>query len=208
MNAEEFVASNLPPPPSRVLEVGCGAGELALAMEQRGYSVTAIDPEAPAGRIFRRTSLEEFSEPGHFDAVVANRSLHHIHDLAGALAKASTLLRSGGVLILNEFAWERMDEDTVGWYLEKLEGAPPKHDSLLPGNFPDAWNAEHEGLHYATTMRRMLDESFHLQTFEWTPYISEYYLKRPELVDEEQRLIDSGAIRAIGFRYVGIPRSQ
>jgi hypothetical protein len=39
--------------------------------------------------------------------------------------------------------------------------------------------------------------------FEWVPYIAHHYLERDELEGEEERLIKSGAIRAIGFRYVG-----
>jgi 2-polyprenyl-3-methyl-5-hydroxy-6-metoxy-1,4-benzoquinol methylase len=82
-----FVASHLGPPPARVLEVGCGNGDLARALAARGYEMTAIDPEAPDGDIFRRASLEDFNEAGPFDAVVAVRSLHHVHDLEGGVRK-------------------------------------------------------------------------------------------------------------------------
>src|SRR5918998_551621 len=84
---KEFVLSQLAAPPARVLEVGCGEGELARAMAGEGYEVVAIDPDAPEGPIFRRTTIEEFDDPGPFDAVVASRSLHHVHDLGGALDK-------------------------------------------------------------------------------------------------------------------------
>src|SRR5687768_9945052 len=76
-----FVLSQLPPPPRRVLEVGCGRGELALALDAAGYEVVAVDPDAPEGPIFRRTTIEELDEPGPFDAIVAAFSLHHVHDL-------------------------------------------------------------------------------------------------------------------------------
>jgi 2-polyprenyl-3-methyl-5-hydroxy-6-metoxy-1,4-benzoquinol methylase len=42
-----FVLDHLPAPPSRVLEVGCGSGELALHLAAADYEVVAIDPEAP-----------------------------------------------------------------------------------------------------------------------------------------------------------------
>lgn len=206
MNVEEFVASHLPPPPSRLLEVGCGAGHLARALAKRGYAVTAIDPEAPPGAIFRKVSLEEFSEQEPFHAVVASSSLHHVSDLAAGLHKIHGLLRRRGVLILDEFAWGEMDDRTAGLYLSHVEEHGPEHESLLPGQFLDAWTAEREGLHDSMTMRRTLDDLFQLKAFQWVPYIAEHYLKRSDLVDQERELIRSGDINPLGFRYVGIRR--
>ena len=94
--------SQLPPSPARVLEVGCGAGDLARALSAEGYSVLAIDPDAPEEPIFRRTTIEALDDPGPFDAVVASLSLHHVEDLGGVLDKLLRLLE--GPLILNEHA--------------------------------------------------------------------------------------------------------
>jgi ubiquinone/menaquinone biosynthesis C-methylase UbiE len=96
MDALNFVRAQLPPVPARVLEVGCGDGRLARALDELGYQVVAIDPAAPAGPTFQAVSLDEFADPARFDAVVASRALHHIHDLPGALFKVQRLLVSGG----------------------------------------------------------------------------------------------------------------
>ena len=93
---EEFVVGQIGDPPTRVLEVGCGEGELARALARAGHSVTAIDPRAPEGPIFRRARIEEFSDPGRFDHVVAILSLHHVEDLGMALGHISNSLRAGG----------------------------------------------------------------------------------------------------------------
>jgi SAM-dependent methyltransferase len=142
----DFVLSQLPRPPRRVLELGCGEGELAWALDVAGYDVIAVDPEAPEGRIFRRTTIEAFEDPGPFDAVVASRSLHHVADLGGVLDKLVGLLVGGGPLILNEFAWDRREPMT-----------------------PE-WEAEHADLHGYATMRLELNARFEERFFEWRPY--------------------------------------
>src|SRR5215211_100005 len=59
MGFTAFVLSHLPPPPRRILEVGCGRGDLALALSGVGYDVVAVDPDAPTGAIFRNVTIEE-----------------------------------------------------------------------------------------------------------------------------------------------------
>ena len=120
---EGFVLDQIGDPPARVLEVGCGKGDLAHALDRASHSVTAIDPRAPEGSIFRRLGIEEFSEPGGFDHVVAILWLHHVEDIGGALDKIVSLLRAGGILVVVEFAWDRFDEATVEWALERLPAA-------------------------------------------------------------------------------------
>jgi len=140
----QFVLSQLPAPPERVLEIGCGKGELARRLAAEGYDMVAIDPEAPEGSIFRRTTIEVFDAAGPFDAIVASRSLHHVDDLGGVLDKLAGLLR--GLLILNEFAWDRYERIT-----------------------PE-WEDEHAGLHGYAEMRPALDARFDECYFEWRPY--------------------------------------
>jgi 2-polyprenyl-3-methyl-5-hydroxy-6-metoxy-1,4-benzoquinol methylase len=120
---EEFVLGQIGDPPARVLEVGCGEGELARTLARAGHSVTAIDPRAPASTIFRRVRIEEFSDTGPFDYVVAILSLHHVEDLGKVLDKIAKLLRAGGTLTVVEFAWDRFDEATAEWALEQLPAA-------------------------------------------------------------------------------------
>jgi 2-polyprenyl-3-methyl-5-hydroxy-6-metoxy-1,4-benzoquinol methylase len=94
MSLQAFVEAHLLDLPARVLEVGRGRGELARAIAEQGYRVTAIDPEAPEGALFQAVSLEEFSDPRRVDAVICSRVLHHIGDLESAFAKIRRLLRA------------------------------------------------------------------------------------------------------------------
>jgi SAM-dependent methyltransferase len=193
-----FVEGHLPAPRARVLEVGCGDGDLARAIAARGHPVVAIDPRAPRGAIFRSVALEDFAEDGPFDAVVASRSLHHIGDLGGALDRIGGLLRDGGRLIVNEHACDRFDEPTARWYLAH------RHRSVTVARCLADWEADHAGLHGSAEMRRELDRRFTERFFAWTPYL--YGELGAALEAEERDLIESGTISPTGFRYVGEPR--
>jgi SAM-dependent methyltransferase len=183
----------LPPPPARVLEVGCGSGELARELSADSFDLVAVDPNAPAGAIFRRTTLEALGDEGPFDAALASLAFHHVDDLDLALDKLHSLLRQGAPLVVREFAWDLVDEPTARWDYKRLgrEGGLAE------------WRAEHQHLHGFGAMRAALDARFRERSFEWGPYLSEYKPAEGH-ASEERRLIESGAIRAVGFLYVGL----
>jgi SAM-dependent methyltransferase len=205
LDLESFVLAQLPPAPARVLEVGCGAGDLARAVARAGYLVTAIDPQAPEGRLFRRVTLEDFAEPGPFDAVVASRSLHHVADLAGALDAIAGLLRPGGMLVLNEYAKERLDWRTAEWYYDRRLALAAAGGKAAPASLDQCmreWEREDEGIHGYAAMRPELDRRFRERFFSWVPYL---YGELEDAASEEleRALADAGTIQATGFRYVG-----
>jgi SAM-dependent methyltransferase len=183
-----------------VLEVGCGQGRLARAIAELGYRVSAIDPNAPEGAIFEAVSLEQFADAEPFDAVVAILALHHIPDLGEALDKIERLLRPGGALILREHAWDRIDEPTAAWYLERRTAA----DRAAPAGLRawlGEWHGDHADLHGYAALRRELDARFNERFFTWTPYL--YGELSAVSEHEEQAAIEAGAIQALGFCYVG-----
>jgi SAM-dependent methyltransferase len=194
MDLHALARAELPGPPARVLEVGCGRGELARALSTDGYDVVAVDPEAPEGAIFRRTTLEALDEAGRFDGALASLALHHVDDLDVALEKLHSLLRPGAPLVVREFAWDLVDEGTARWDYERLGRT---------GGLAE-WRAEHENLHTFEEMRAALGARFRERSFDWGPYLSEYEPAEGH-ADEELRLIRSGEIRAVGFVYVGVP---
>jgi len=199
----EFALSQLPAPPRRILEVGCGReGGVAPALAGAGYDVLAIDPRAPEGELYRQIALEALDDPGPFDAVVAGRVLHHVHPLAPALDK---LVALAPLLILDEFAWNHMDEPTVEWYEAQhrvlvAAGCRPKGPAKL-----GKWRARHTDLHSYETLRAELDARYEERHFEWRPYFYRW-LEGPATESLEEGLISAGAIRPIGFRYAGVRR--
>jgi hypothetical protein len=199
MDFIDFVLSQLPPPPARVLEIGCGTeGGVTPALAAADYDVLGIDPRAPEGPLFRRVTLEQF-EPERYDAVVAGRVLHHVGDLDAALDK---LAAAAPLLVLDEFAWERMDEPTIDWYegqyrMLQLAGSEPSGPPDL-----HAWRWEHADLHPSDAVRRAVDARYDERTSEWRPYLYRW-LGGPAALELEQMLVDSDLIRALGFRDAG-----
>ena len=180
-----FVLSQLPPPPARVLEVGCGdEGGVTPALLEAGYDVLAIDPHAPAGEPYRQITLEELDDPGPFAAVVAGRVLHHVHPLGPALDK------------LVRLAYESQHRLLVA------AGHEPRGWAAL-----DEWRAEHPDLHSEETLRAELDARYETRFFERRSYLHRW-LRGPASEALEQTLVDVGAIQALGWLYAGVARTE
>jgi SAM-dependent methyltransferase len=99
--------------PARVLDWGCGYGQMAWLLAHRGYQVIAAD--VPHGHYERSPLLGSsewlpLSDPvrieapdNAFDAVVASGTLEHVHDLRASLRELRRVLRPGGFLFLFRF---------------------------------------------------------------------------------------------------------
>jgi SAM-dependent methyltransferase len=116
--------------PARVLEVGCGLGELAarLVTETRA-TVTAVDLSPRMVELTRARGVDArvadaaelpFAD-GSFDCVAANWMLYHVPDLDGALAEMARVLASRGRLVAAtngvrhlEELWSLVGRDKAG----------------------------------------------------------------------------------------------
>ncbi|MBM4382869.1 MAG: class I SAM-dependent methyltransferase [Deltaproteobacteria bacterium] len=170
-------------PASRVLEVGCGAGDLAAALGAAGHRVVAIDahPERVAeararGVDARQAAFPDFSADA-FDAVLFTHSLHHVHDLAGAVARARELLRPGGPLVIEDFTWDELDAGSAGWAYayfaaRRDELRAPERMWRHDGDVLATWRKhfiEHE-LHGASALRAALARHFATESSGAVPY--------------------------------------
>lgn len=206
---EQFAREHLPAPSARVLDVGCGQGELTTALSVAGYDVLGIDPLAPSGELFRRLKLEDLEASERFDAAVASFSLHHMRDLDAALDKIAGLLPPGGVVVVDEFAWDRLDDTALDWLYGQRRALAAAGHGEAPASRDELrreWEAEHLGLHGLATLREALAARFDEREFEWTPHLHRKLAGVATAV-LEQALIDAGAIQALGFRYVGVVRA-
>lgn len=96
----------MPPPPARVLEIGCGEGRVARDLADRAYAVTGLDiaPSLVAAAavadprsefVVGDASALPFAD-GTFDLLVSYNSLIDIDDMRAAVAEAGRVLRDGG----------------------------------------------------------------------------------------------------------------
>ena len=103
-------------PGSRVLDVGCGTGDLTLELLSREARVTALDVSPGMVEVARKRAERfypgaEFEgiaapaeeaplEPGSYDAIVGRYVLHHIDPATGGQSLASALHPSGRAVFL------------------------------------------------------------------------------------------------------------
>lgn len=108
--------------PTRVLDLGCGMGDIDAALLERcpGATLVCLDESAvmlertraalgarAEGTVFIASALQEdwvAQAGGSFDTVMANQCVHHLaaEDKRVLFARVSGLLRPGGLFLLND----------------------------------------------------------------------------------------------------------
>ena len=108
---DQFVAQSALADGLRVLEIGCGTGNVTLRAKRAapGADIVATDPDPlalaraqrkVAGVRFERAYAQELPFPdGEFDRVLSSMMLHHLDDdvKAAAAAEMYRVLRPGGI---------------------------------------------------------------------------------------------------------------
>jgi SAM-dependent methyltransferase len=227
-----FLHAVLGPPPARILDVGCGDGALATRLLAQGFQVVAIDADPEAVGQAHEAGVpalhEDFThyEDDPFDAVLFSRSLHHIHPLEPAVARAHHLLRPGGRLVADEFAVDRTDRETAEWFYDTMSlleaaGILSPSERVPHVNDPfERWCRHHEEdppMHGGDEMIRAVKHRFLLQRADRVPYLWGYlggWLEETDrggltawtLQQIERRRVADRSLAPTGLQLVAKPR--
>jgi SAM-dependent methyltransferase len=195
-----FVRSSLPPPPSQILEIGAGDGELAKALGAAGYDVTPIDPTAEPGSTVQPLALIDVD--GRFDAAVAVVSLHHVEPLEESCAHLAALLVPGGVLVIDEIDSENFTATAATWWLGQRRALGSDEEDLGPSEMVD--DLRHH-VHSVSRITDALTSHFALGAPVRGAYLHRWDL-HAALYGPETDLIAAGHLPAVGWRQVAIRR--
>ncbi len=126
------------PAPQKILDIGCGTGQLMLAVSEHfpQANLIGLDPspkmlevarEATAGKAaisYEEGNAEELPfEDGSFDTVITSLSFHHWEDHQKGLIEVRRVLKPGGLFIL---------ADTTYTHASKHNPAHHEHQFFSP----------------------------------------------------------------------------
>jgi SAM-dependent methyltransferase len=140
--------------PARVLDVGCGPGDLTERfVKEVGADVKAIDVSPRMVELSRARGIDAqvadaeqlpFAD-GEFDCVFAGWVLYHVPNLEQAIAECARVLKPGGRLVASSYF-----EDNMSELWELIEGVAPRD----PLSFNHANGAELLRRHFPKVEQR------------------------------------------------------
>jgi SAM-dependent methyltransferase len=106
---------------TRLLDVGCGGGEVLWLMKEFGYErVMGVDPylekDVTYGNGLTIKKCEVAAVTGQWDVIMFNHSFEHVHNPRETLEQVNTILAEQGTCIIripvaDSYAWKRYKEN-------------------------------------------------------------------------------------------------
>jgi SAM-dependent methyltransferase len=105
-------------PPGRLVDVGCGRGDLAAMFASRGWHAVGVEPSHSACVVARARGVDARQgtlasvplESEAYEAALFQHSLEHTEDAVGDLTRIASALRPGGLVLItvpNFGSWQR-----------------------------------------------------------------------------------------------------
>lgn len=179
---------------SRILDVGCGSGELLLRMYNDGFrDLTGIDPYIPedirysCGITIHKQELTDLQ--GTFDCIMLHHAFEHMDHPADVLRTINHLLSDNGIVLIripvaDSFAWKKYG---VNW----VQLDAPRHFYLHTRQSMQFLCAQS-----SFVIEEIMHDSWHLQFSGSERYCRDIPLvdKTPLFTDEEIRRFSQEAI--------------
>lgn len=148
----------------RVLDMACGEGYGAAVLARTAASVVGLDANLEAHEhakaryrapnlTFERGMVENFGEPGSFDAVVFLQTIEHVFDPPAVLAHHRSLLTAGGTVYVSTpnlltIAPEGAEKSANPWHIREYRAVD--FQRLCASAFP---SVQMFGLFHARRLR-------------------------------------------------------
>jgi SAM-dependent methyltransferase len=175
--------------PRRVLEVGCGWGDLAeWIARETGADVVATDLSPHMVELARKRGLDAqvadvqalpFAD-GSFDAAVAAWMLYHVPDLDRGVAELARVLRLGGRLVVATNSVFHLQEvrELVGSGRSSIKFSRENGEELLSGHFANVRRVDVDG--HVEFASRVAVEDYVRASILTSPFVANL----PDVIEE------------------------
>jgi SAM-dependent methyltransferase len=204
LSTSEFVLGHVKPG-RRLLDVGFGQASILSNLAKGGLNVIGVEKDQDKVEAALKLGLDvvhaDFKTLGAdqfepFDAILFSRVLHHMEPLRHTVGNILKLLKGDGLILVEDFCYERVDARTCSWLFPIARMLAEKHNDnghhawltsldLLSCESPEAfvqealstWQVHHEEKHHIAPfehIKSVMSDEFDFLFEQRVPYLFRY----------------------------------